>query len=848
MPTQMGSAMGTPQYMSPEQAAGRLDLLGPASDVYSLGATLYSLLTGQPPFEGDDTGAILRRRAAGKIPAAPRGQPLDRTAAGGDLPEGHGARTRRTATPRPKPWPTTSSIGWPMNRSRPIESRCWHAPARWARKHKTLMAASFGLVTAAAIALAVSTMLIGQEQRRTDAARQQAEQKRVEARAAEEKAEKAEAEANEKEAKAQQSLYFSNIALASRYLQEGEIAEAVKTLEDCPPQGHNWEWTFLHDLAKRDRRSYSSVDNQSQIALSADDRLIAIGTHSGDLILRDQQTGKVLSRTTVHGKPVAGSPQPNNKAVVGIAFQPDGHAVATAGRDGVARIWSLPAVKLLTELKGHAGPLTRGLAFSRDGKLLATASADNSVRIWDPVTGKCLHTLRCDGLPTDLAWQGNGPGLLVFERKSWDPDDVSTLFRWDIAKEKKAEAVPKHHIPYVWMCSSAEGDIVAVTFNGGVRVFRLSGEKPEMVFEKKGADYRFGGLALDARGETLVAHGMGTGLQIFDVKSGALRYHAMGDCRCFALSPKGTRVLAHYDGGFSLIPTSIQRDSPSICLPVRQGQADAYRRALCPTSRGIFELASWSKLLSKDRAVIPDEQQFFEAEDGEIHVFDLATGFPRRGIPIQSPIQPLYAVSPDGSLAAAFRGSGSLRIFDTQSGAERGKLDGVPGEARELSFSPKNDLLAIPSCCGHVRLWNWREGKFFGDFVSLPCDLSSRSVIAFDSTGERMATSGGRADPTIRIYRLPGYELLRTIDRNPYGINKLAFSRDGSRLLSGGEDGSLRLWDPVSGRENLKIDAAQNEIEDCLFAADETAIISMAKGEPPRRWGGLSARSHRGSR
>jgi eukaryotic-like serine/threonine-protein kinase len=56
-----GSAMGTPAYMSPEQAAGDLPRLGPRSDVYSLGATLYCLLTGRPPFEGDDVDEVLRK-------------------------------------------------------------------------------------------------------------------------------------------------------------------------------------------------------------------------------------------------------------------------------------------------------------------------------------------------------------------------------------------------------------------------------------------------------------------------------------------------------------------------------------------------------------------------------------------------------------------------------------------------------------------------------------------------------------------------------------------------------------------------------------------------------------------
>jgi eukaryotic-like serine/threonine-protein kinase len=60
-PTMFGSALGTPQYMSPEQAAGRVDLLGPASDVYSLGATLYCLLTGKAPVEGRDAAIVMQK-------------------------------------------------------------------------------------------------------------------------------------------------------------------------------------------------------------------------------------------------------------------------------------------------------------------------------------------------------------------------------------------------------------------------------------------------------------------------------------------------------------------------------------------------------------------------------------------------------------------------------------------------------------------------------------------------------------------------------------------------------------------------------------------------------------------
>jgi serine/threonine-protein kinase len=70
-----GSALGTPSYMSPEQARGDLEHLGPRSDVYSLGATLYCLLTGRPPLEGDDIGELLRRAQRGEFPPPRRLDP-----------------------------------------------------------------------------------------------------------------------------------------------------------------------------------------------------------------------------------------------------------------------------------------------------------------------------------------------------------------------------------------------------------------------------------------------------------------------------------------------------------------------------------------------------------------------------------------------------------------------------------------------------------------------------------------------------------------------------------------------------------------------------------------------------
>ena len=168
-------AIGTPAYMSPEQAAGRLDQLGPASDVYSLGATLYHLLTGRPPFEGDGRVHHLAEGPAGRVPAAAAGQP-----------RASPRRWRRSAC---KAMALRAEDRYPSARALADEIEHWLADepvsayrdltvsrlARWGRRHKSAVAAAAAILVTAVVALSVSTALIGREATRREALRRLAE-------------------------------------------------------------------------------------------------------------------------------------------------------------------------------------------------------------------------------------------------------------------------------------------------------------------------------------------------------------------------------------------------------------------------------------------------------------------------------------------------------------------------------------------------------------------------------------------------------------------------------------------------------------------------------------------------
>lgn len=358
--TRSQGMVGTPSYMAPEQAIAGGRHVTARTDVWALGAILYELLTGQPPFEGDGPLEVLEAaRTVDPTPPSSLNPSVDRDLSTICLKCLEKDPQHRYASAREVASELRCVLGSEPIRARPPTR--WESVTKWYRRNPVVALLLFGLW----LSLGFGSLLTGWQWwvARESANRERAARLEADAIVLRQRIDRADYELDRGRA----STRLANLAAVLRQQPTNRFAALA----------------ILHTLTfepfpRPSIPAFRHAKRVVEIAVSPDDRLAA--TASYDL------TARLWDTTT--GLPV-GAPMQHPTAVESVCFHPAGNALATGDQAGSVRIWSVPEGRLLHTLQGHTRVIS-GLAFTSNGRRLVSAGHDGTMRIWDPLEGRLL--------------------------------------------------------------------------------------------------------------------------------------------------------------------------------------------------------------------------------------------------------------------------------------------------------------------------------------------------------------------------------------------------------------------------------------------------------------------------
>jgi eukaryotic-like serine/threonine-protein kinase len=855
--TQLHQFIGTPAYMSPEQAEmSGLDI-DTRSDIYSLGVLLYELLTGKTPFDAQElflSGVDGIRRTIREV-EPPKPSTRLSTMVNADLTlvaRRHGVDPSKFSKlvrgdldwivmtclekDRTRRYETANGLATDLQRhlnNEPVRAcppSTTYRLQKWVRRNKLAFVAGMAIAASLVIGLTVSTwqaVRATQAKRDALAARRQAETNEHKALAAQASEATLRRQAETSEARVRHAGYSTEMLFAAEELQADNRGHAMELLNVSRPQPgradlRSWEWRYLWAQCQSAELFTVGTHDQEiyRVAFLPDGRL-ACGDFGQSVKIWDPKTRKTLASKKVG--PISDLEISPDGTLIGaafwasefalldatnltrkarvnfrskvfhLAFSPRDKVFATAGPEHVA-LWSLK-LPSPSLVWTEAWRDVSGLAFAPDGETFAFATKDQRVLVFDAKTQTMRQTMAAHGEPSEVAFNQDGSCLAV---SHWN--GAVAIYNPLTGSEI---AVLTNHTKWVAsLAFSRQAPILATaSADQGIRLWDTRTWKETASF--KGHMNLVDSIAVSPDGRWLASGSKDRSVRIWNLQANSIsevsRTFTNGNALGFAVSPQAEFFTVVNDDATLSVWNLIERRE-SGRIPVEKGT-----KALAISPNG--------------KAVVLGNQY---SDEVWLHRIDAGGDIPVDGARAH---RSLAAFSRDGKQFAVGGKNQRLRMGMTDGSTPVQQANLPVDETTEILFTGDGRQILVANESDRVRACDAATGEMVLDF-SPHKDLVAG--IALDEQGLRLATTSN--DGTIGLWELATRQKLGSYGKDSMGYESVSFSRDGKRIAAFSRAAQqVKLWDIESGREVARFKYPDQVLTVRFAVDDRTLVITTAR-------------------